>query len=216
MGETAGREVVSCPACAVATAHEILSQGGQATVRCSACGHTHKADLSGPKHVTRRVVVSQDGESFSTETAVPIDERLAVGEEFVAETEEAVLVVRITDLQLAGERRTDAAPATDIETIWTRAVGNVSVDITVHPTDGGAQPESHTVTAYLPGEDELVVGDEREIADAELTIEGIVIRDDAVGYPTRKLDRDGDSVPAKDCKRVYARAPGPASPAWGW
>jgi uncharacterized Zn finger protein len=216
MTEAAGREVVTCPACAVDTAHEVLSPGGQATVRCTDCGHTHKVDLSGPELTTTRVVVSQDGESFTTDTDVPVDERLAVGEEFVAETDEAVLVVRITDLQLPGDKRTDAAPATEVETIWTRAVGNVSVDITVHPTDGGAQPESHTVTAYLPGEDELVVGAEREIADADLTIEGIVVRDDAVGYPTRKLDREGDAVPAKDCKRVYARAPGPASPAWGW
>jgi uncharacterized Zn finger protein len=215
MNDPAARVVASCPACSVETPHEVLSPGGQATVRCTDCGHTHKTAVESSSTVERDVVVSQDGDSFAATTDVPADERLAVGEEFVLDTGEAILVVRITDLQIGDERRTDAAQATDVRTIWTRAVGNVSLNVTVHPADGDREG-SRGVEARVPGNEVLVVGEERDLGDGPVRVEGLVIRDDARGYPARKLDRDGDDAPAKDCKRVYARATGGSRPAWEW
>jgi uncharacterized Zn finger protein len=207
MEDTTERVAVACPGCSpgVETVHEVLSTGGgQATVRCTECQHVHKErTLPDETEVSREVVVSQDGESFSTAVDVPEGEQLAVGEEFLAETDEAILTVRITSLELDGGR-TEEAPVEDVETIWTRAVGNVSVDLTVHPKSG-EHDETRSLKFQLPGDYEFVVGETDEFDDLECTVEKIMVRDDATGYQHEQLEFDGDAAFAKDIKRVYVR-----------
>jgi len=205
MEDTTERVAVACPACSpgVETVHEVLSPGGQATVRCRECQHVHKEALPDETVYSREVIVSQDGESFSTSVEVPEGERLAVGEEFLVETDEAILTVRITSLELAGDRR-EEAPVEDVETIWTRAVGNVSVDVTVHPKSG-EHDQTRSLNVGLPGDYEVVVGETEDLDDQECTVEKIMIRDDAAGYGHEQLGFDGDTALAKDIKRVYAR-----------
>ncbi|MFB6106708.1 MAG: HVO_0476 family zinc finger protein [Halobacteriaceae archaeon] len=202
--EATERVAVACPGCSPdeQTVHEVLaSGGGRATVRCTACGHVHKEPLPDDDRVERDVVVSQDGESFSATVDVPPEESLARGEEFVLETDAGIFEVRITDLQLGTERHAEAARGEEVDTIFTRAVGNVSVDVTVNPSDGGA--ESRNVTAYLPGDYEFTVGAEEAVGDERFRVIGLLVRDDAVGYDRRKYDHDGDAAPAKDLARVY-------------
>jgi len=205
MTETAERVPLACPACSpdVETVHEVLSPGGQATVRCTECSHVHKEEL--PEEQTRRtdVVVSQQGESFSAQAEVPVDETLATGEEFLLETPEAIMTVRITSLEV-GEGRQEEAVASEADTIWTRAVGNVSVGVTAHPK-GGEHDETHSFDLQVPGDYEFVVGETEELGDEEFTVEGILVRDDAVGYDHEQMEFDGDTVEAKDVKRLYAR-----------
>ncbi len=205
MTETTERIPLACPACSpdIETVHEVLSPGGQATVRCTECGHVHKEEL--PEEQTRPidVVVSQEGESFSAQADVPHEETLATGEEFLLETPEAIMTVRITSLEV-GEGRQDEAVAEEVDTIWTRAVGNVSVSVTAHPKSG-EHDETRSFDLQVPGDYEFVVGETEELGDEEFTVEGILVRDDAVGYDHEQLDFDGDSVDAKDVKRLYAR-----------
>ena len=205
MEDTARRVPLACPACSpdLESVHEVLSPGGQATVRCSECGHVHKEALPEERTVSREVVVSQDGESFPARTEVPAEEMLAVGEEFLLETEEAIMSVRITSLELDGGR-TEEALADDVRTIWTRAVGNVSVSVTAHPK-GGEADGTRGFDLQVPGDYEFVVGETDQLGDEEFTVEGVLVREDAHGYDFEKLDHDGDTVLAKDCKRVYAR-----------
>jgi uncharacterized Zn finger protein len=206
MEDTTERVAVACPGCSpgVETVHEVLSTGGgQATVRCTECQHVHKEPLPDDKEVSREVVVSQDGESFSASVEVPDGEELAVGEEFLVETDEAILTVRITSLELDGGR-TEEAPVDDVETIWTRAVGNVSVDVTAHPKSG-EHDETRSLKVQLPGDYEFVVGETEEFDDLECTVEKIMVRDDATGYQHEQLEFDGDAAFAKDIKRVYVR-----------
>jgi len=113
------------------------------------------------------------------------------------------VTVRITSLETDGGR-SEAAVAEDVETIWTRAVGNVSVSVTAHP-EGGGHDETRSFDLQVPGDYEFVVGETDELGGEEFTVEGILVRDDAVGYDFEKLDHDGDTVLAKDSKRVYAR-----------
>ncbi|WP_436907072.1 HVO_0476 family zinc finger protein [Halosimplex marinum] len=207
MTESAERVAVACPSCSpsLETVHEVLTTGGgHATIRCTECGHTHKDQLPSTTEFEREVVVSQDGESFTATADVPEGEQLAVGEEFLLETEEAIVTARITSLELGDERRAETASAEEVRTIWTRAVGNVSVDLTLHPKDG-THDETESVTVQVPGDYEFVVGETEELGDEEFTVEGIHVRDDAVGYEHDKLDFEGDSAVAKDIKRVYAR-----------
>lgn len=205
MTDTAQRVAITCPACSpdLETVHEVLSPGGQATVRCGECGHVHQHRLPEERTVERKVVVSQDGESFTATTAVPADETIAVGEEFLLDTEEAIMTVRITSLELDG-KRAESAVAEDVRTVWTRAVGNVSVSVTAHPK-GGEGEETRSLDLQVPGDYEFVVGDTDQVGTEEFTIEGVMVRDDARGYDFERLDHEGDTVLAKDVKRLYVR-----------
>ena len=205
MEDTTARVAAACPACSpdAETVHEVLSEGGQATVRCTECSHVHKESLPEERTVNREVVVSQDGESFATAVEVPAAETLATGEEFLVETDEAIVTARITSLEL-GDGRSEQAVAEDVETIWSRAVGNVSVNVTAHPKSG-EHDETRSVRLQVPGDYEFVVGETDDLGDEEFTVEGILIRDDATGYDHGKLDFDGDEAAAKDIKRLYVR-----------
>jgi len=206
MTETAERVAAACPSCSpdVETVHELLKDGGQATVRCTECDHVHKTKIERDTTVQRSVVVSQEGESFTATAEPPADETLAVGEEFVLDTEEAIMTVRITSLELDTGGRVDEAVAEDVDTIWTRAVGNVGVNATIHPKDG-KRDDTRSVTLQVPGDYEFTVDATDELGGEEFTVEGIYVRDDAVGYNHDKLDHPGDSATAKDVKRLYVR-----------
>jgi predicted Zn finger-like uncharacterized protein len=206
MPETGERVAVVCPSCSpdIETAHEVLKPGGQSTVRCTECGHTHKARIESEREVERDVIVSQGGESFPTTVTAPAEETVAVGEEFVLDTPEAILFVRITSLSVGGETRVEEARVEDVETIWTRAVDNVGVAVTLHPKDG-AGDETRSVRVQVPGDYEFVVGEVEELGDETFEIEGIHVRGDAANYRFDKFDHEGDMVFAKDVKRLYGR-----------
>jgi len=197
---------VTCPSCSpsVPTEHEVLSTGGQYTVRCTDCDHVHKTTVD-DRTVRRDVVVSQDGDSFSTDVEVPPGEPLSVGDEFVVESEAGVFVVRITSLEIGNEHRTDGAEAADVQTIWTRDVGNVTVDATVHPPEGGGHDATRSVELHVPGDHEFVVGEREDAGDREVEIEQIRLREAAEGYDHYQLARPGDAALAKDVSRLYAR-----------
>lgn len=199
------RVAVPCPGCSpdIETAHEVLaSGGGYATVRCTECQQVHKEQLPEAKRVERSVVVSQDGESLTTTVEAPKGETIARGEEFVLETAEAIMEVRITDLQLGAEERTPRAEVADVETIWTRAVDNVAVRTTINP-DEGSQTETRSVKLHVPGTHEFTVGEREEHGETAFAVSAIRIREDAVGYDFRTLDHEGDTAAAKDVDRLY-------------
>ncbi|WP_123536698.1 HVO_0476 family zinc finger protein [Halosimplex salinum] len=207
MTESTERVAVACPSCSpdLETVHEVLTTGGgHATIRCTECSHTHKHALDATTEYERDVVVSQDDESFTATADVPEGEELAVGEEFLLDTDEAIMTVRITSLELDDEGRVEETTAEEVQTIWTRAVGNVSVNLTLHPKDG-RHDETRSLTVQVPGDYEFTVGETDELGGEEFTVEGIHVRDDAHGYHHDKLDFDGDSAFAKDINRLYAR-----------
>jgi len=212
------RVAVRCPSCSPAaeTAHEVLNQGGQATVRCSECGHVHKTTIEEETVVERRTIVSQGDESIDTRVEIPPDETLSVGDEFLVETEEAILTARVTSLELTDDGRADEASAKDIKTLWTRAVGNVSVNLTLHPKEG-TYDETKSMRIQVPGDEEFTVGASHEYGDEQFTVERILVRDDATGYDREGYDFEGDAVLAKDVKRLYARDENARTRAWsGW
>jgi uncharacterized Zn finger protein len=204
MSEHASRVAVQCPSCSAdtATPHEVLKDAGLSTVRCADCGHVHKQELEEPETVEIDVVVSQDGESLTATVESEADESIAVGEEFIVDTPEAIMQVRVTSVEVGPEQRTEQASADEIETVWTRAVDNVAVNATVH-TEGGNGDDSRTEKLRLPGDYEFVVGETVDLGDQEFEVSGIVVRDDAPEYRHGKLDHDGDMAYAKDVKRVY-------------
>ncbi|MCU4926508.1 HVO_0476 family zinc finger protein [Halobacteria archaeon AArc-dxtr1] len=204
--EVPDRVPTPCPSCSpeLDTVHEVLTTGGgHLTVRCGECGHVHKVQPETEREVTLDVVVSQGGDSFSANVTTPADERIETGDEFLLETEEVLATVRVTSLELDGHRRREAADVDDIETVWTREVDNVAVDVTVHPKDG-THDDSESLTLHVPGDEEFVVGEVRTAGDEEFEVDAFVVRDDATGYDRDRFEMEGDSVPAKDLQRVYA------------
>lgn len=204
MSEPATRVAVDCPSCGAETVHEVLKPDGQATVRCTGCGHTHKTRIEREREVELKVIVSQDGESFTATVDAPAEETIAVGEEFVVDTPEAILQVRITDVDLGGDRRVDEATVEDADAVWTRAVDNVSVNVTLHPRDEG-RDETRSLKVHVPGDHEFTVGEVESFGDEEFEVEGVQVREDAIGYRFDKFDHEGDAVFAKDVKRLYVR-----------
>ena len=195
-----------CPSCSphLETVHEVLTEGGGAlTVRCGECGHVHKIQPERTREVTLDVVVSQDGESFTANVTTPEDETIAVGDEFLLETEELLSTVRVTSVELDEHRRTEDAPVDEIETVWTREVDNVSVNVTVHPQDG-SRDDSRSITIRVPGDYEFEVGATESFGDDEIEIDAVVVRDDTADYDRDRYEMEGDVVLAKDAKRVYA------------
>lgn len=205
MSESTDRVPATCPSCSpgAETVHEVLRSGGQATVRCTECDHVHKTRIEREQTEPIDVVVSQGGESTTATADVPVEETLSTGDEFVLETDVAILTVRVTSLELAAGGRSDSATAEAVATIWTRDVGNVEVDVTLHPKEG-VDDETRSVAVPVPGDREFTVGETTEIGDEEFTVEQLLPRDDA-DYEIDQFERPGDSLPAKDCKRVYAR-----------
>ncbi|WP_248895202.1 HVO_0476 family zinc finger protein [Haloplanus halobius] len=206
-GPDAGdRVALACPSCSDAgtTVHEVLKPGGQLTVRCTECDHVHKERYDPPRETTVDVIVSQGDESLAATVDAPVEETIETGDEFVVDTADALMQVRVTSIELDGDRRVDEATIEDIETIWTRAVDNVRVNVTVHPNDG-TKDASRSIAVSVPGDYEFTVGETAEFADEEFEITGVQIRSDVDSYRFDKFDKDGDMVFAKDTKRVYAR-----------
>ncbi|EMA31879.1 HVO_0476 family zinc finger protein [Halobiforma nitratireducens] len=206
--ELPDRVPTPCPSCSpdLETVHEVLTAtegGGTVTVRCSECDHVHKVQPERTPEVTLDVVVSQDGESFTANVTTPEDETIEVGDEFLLETEAVLSTVRVTSVELEGHKRVEEAPADEIETVWTREVDNVAVNVTIHPQDG-SRNDSRSITVRVPGDYEFEVGEVEEFGDDEFEIDAFVVRGDAAGYDRDRYEIEGDTVLAKDAKRVYA------------
>ncbi|MFC4358391.1 HVO_0476 family zinc finger protein [Halobium salinum] len=206
MSEHTGRVALACPSCSpdTATPHEVLKEAGLATVRCADCGHVHKEELEEPETVEIDVVVSQDGESLTARVETEADESVGVGDEFIVDTPEAIMQVRVTSVEIGPEMRAEQAAASEVETVWTRAVDNVTVKATVH-TEGGQDEGSRSERLQVPGDYEFVVGEVGEFGDEKFEVQAIVVREEGPEYRHGKLDHEGDMAFAKDVKRVYGR-----------
>ncbi|WP_053947332.1 HVO_0476 family zinc finger protein [Halolamina sediminis] len=209
MSDSAERVPLTCPSCSPheQTVHEVLSPGGQSTVRCTECGHVHKQTIETPDEITVDVVVSQDGDSYKTTLDAESEESVEAGDEFVVETEAAIQQVEVTSIEVGPERRTEHAEMDEVETVWTRVVDNVGVNVTIHPKEGdGRNEQSRSTKVFLPGDFEFVVGESHELGDDEFTVDSLQLRDAiADDYRHKKLDHEGDLAFAKDIKRVFGR-----------
>jgi uncharacterized Zn finger protein len=111
----------------------------------------------------------------------------------------------VPHIYLVAGGRSTPPDAEEIRTVWSRAVGNVSVDLTLHARDD-RQGGSRSLKIQVPGDEEFVVGETHEYGDEAFTVESVIVREAAFGdYPFEHLKHDGDAVLAKDVKRLYAR-----------
>jgi uncharacterized Zn finger protein len=139
-----------------------------------------------------RAIVSAKKESRVCTTELNKEETYSLGDSVVAECGEEVQSVEITGIE-TDERRADRAKGSAIRTLWTRAVHEVTVKISLH--DGRT-----TVPLYLDaqGTREFEVGQEYQSGPVRFRISHIKLRND------RFLRRTKEKALAKDIKRIYA------------
>lgn len=206
MYEAGERVAVVCPACSRerTTVHEVLNDGSEPTLRCLECRHVHRASVDlEPSTTTVRTVVSQGGESVTTSVEAPIDAVFEVGQEFVAETDDAVFSVEVTAIESHTGGRHDSLAVDETATLWTRDIGNVAVPVTIHPparSDRG----SRSITMHVPGERTFEVGSDERVDGEPTRVAGILLRE--TDARPRKLNERGDAAEARAIDRLYVRS----------
>mgnify|MGYP005815509789 CR=1 FL=1 len=199
------REIeVECTTCSPEeeVGHEVLKEGQSPLVRCLECGQVHAAKIKTPKSVSLKVIVSKKDTSNTYRTELDSETVLQVDEELVVDDEETGMVcpILITALD-AGGKRVKVARAENTETIWGRAIDEVTVKFSAQ--EGTEKTE--VIEKRVPGDYEFVVGAEERAGNTRLFITKIKIRDG--NFRSRK----GDAVLAKYVKRIFARKKGDSS-----
>jgi len=193
------REIeVECPACSPKeeVGHKVLKEGQSPLVRCIECGQVHPAKIKTPTAVNLRVVVSKMDVSNTYKTKLDSETVLEVDDELVVDDEETGVVcpILITALE-AGGKRVKSAKAENIETIWGRAIDEITVKFSAQ----SGTEKTDVIEKRVPGDYEFVVGAEEKVGNTRLFITKIKVRDGE--FRSRK----GDVVLAKYVKRIFAR-----------
>jgi uncharacterized Zn finger protein len=193
------REIeVECPSCSPEeeVGHEVLKEGQSPLVRCLECGQVHAAKIKPPKSVSLKVIISKMDVSNTYKTELDSETVLQVEDELVIDDEETGVVVPILITALdAGGKRVQVARAENVETIWGRAIDEITVKFSAQ----AGTEKTEVIEKRVPGDYEFVVGAEEKVGNKRLFITKIKVRDGA--FKSRK----GDAVLAKYVKRIFAR-----------
>ncbi len=193
------REIdIECPSCSPReeVGHEVLKEGQSPLARCMKCGQVHPVKIKTPKNVSLRVIVSKMDTSNTFKTDLDSETVLQVDDELVVDDEETGMVcpILITSLE-AGGKRVNAGIAEEIETVWGRAIDEITVKFSAQE----GTEKTDVVEKRVPGDYEFVVGAEERVGNTRLFITKIKVRDGL--FRSRK----GDVVLAKYVKRIFAK-----------
>ncbi|MDY6964744.1 MAG: HVO_0476 family zinc finger protein [Halobacteriota archaeon] len=183
-----------CPACSSENKHFIIKEDPNALARCVNCGTVHPITIENPGSITVRVVVSLGNISFRREIELISGDIVAVGDEYIVEDEEDVNSIEVTSVELKNGKRVDNARAEDIETIWSRLIDYLLINVSLHH-----KRKTESIKIKAPGDHVFTVGEREDIGSIGFYITAIKTRDG------RTLKRAGDFVPAKGVKRIYAK-----------
>ena len=199
-----------CPACSPIenVLHILLNSTKNSwTLKCDQCSHIHKQNIVPPKLSNCNIVVSQHEESLSTVISLPSDSIFEVEDEFIVDTEESLFAVSITSIESkSSSKRVSKSPAKDIKTIWSRAIDNVNVNVTIHAL-GTDKHKSKSLKFGVPGDYIFSIGETKKLEGISFLIEGIYLRKTSSNDSLPKLNSRGESASAKNIKRIYASEP---------
>ena len=174
--------------------HIIRRHGSEVLVRCDECESTHTV-ISKPARTTSvRTIVSRGEDSERCRTELPVDHEVYVGDELLVDDPAAdeVYLVEVASVETDG-RRAVMAVAAEIDTIWARAIDEVTVKIAIHD---GTKTESIRLQVF--GDQEFTIGAVEKIGWKNARIVRIKLH--KRGFKKNK----GDVVLAKDIKRIFA------------
>ncbi len=153
-----------CPECGSDDVEVIKERGRELTLRCNECGNIWHVTL--PKLVKVSLVVSKHERSFKTFAELPEGEEIAIGD--VVETGDDE--VRVTGIELEGEKRVERGRIGEIKTLWGESLTFPKViGVTVYLSHGETQ--SYKVKADR--NEEFVVGEVLEVGGRTVKIEKI-------------------------------------------
>jgi len=149
-----------------------------------------------------RVIVSRGTKSLLSRIKIGENYEFAAGNELIIDDEVtgSVTPVEITSLE-SGGKRLERALAANIDTVWARAIDEVTVKIAI-----SSGRTTRSIELRAPGEQEFRVGDSGTSDGIEYRIHSILQRDGA------SKDREGSVAQAKSIKRIYAKLLGETQP----
>ncbi|MEA1868618.1 MAG: HVO_0476 family zinc finger protein [Euryarchaeota archaeon] len=187
----------TCPTCSPEEPrlhHIIRRHGSEVLVQCNDCGSVHTVISKPTRTASVQIIVSRGEDSERYTTELPADHEVYVGDELLVDDPAAdeVHLVEVASIESDG-RRAVAAVAAEIDTIWARAIDEVTVKIAIHD---GTRTESIRLKVF--GDQEFTVGAIEKIGWKNARIMRIKMH--KRGFKKNK----GDVVLAKDIKRIFS------------
>lgn len=183
---------IYCPACAEECDHRVLKESGDLLVKCTECGHIHHVPKPPATQIlTIRTIVSRERESEVCTVEMLGDDACVVGALVVAECGDEAFGVEITGIE-SGEKRVMHAPASEVTTLWTRAIETVVLKASIH-----RGRTTRPVYQAVDGEQEYVVGDVYTLGGIRFRVSHIKRRDGPV------MRKEGWKTTARRIKRLY-------------
>lgn len=181
-----------CPECNDETEHEVLADSRDLLVRCTTCGHHQRLPKERePQVLMIKAIVSHEGTSKVCSIELAEDDECSVDDHLVAECGDDAFGVEVTSIE-CGEKRVNRAKASAITTLWTRAIEQVVVKISIH--DG-----RKTIPVYMAcdGEQPFVVGEKYVASGKRFQISHLKLRDGPL------MRKEGWKTVAHRIKRIY-------------
>ena len=182
-----------CPDCADETEHEVVAESRDQLVRCTTCGHHQRVPKERePQSLLIKTIISREGTSMVGAIELAEDDECSVEDHLVAECGDDAFGVQVASIELTGDKRVQRAKAKDILTLWTRAIEQVVVKISIH--DG-----RKTIPVYMPcdGEQEFTVGEKYVVSGKRFQISHLKLRDGPL------MRKEGWKTVAHRIKRIY-------------
>ena len=153
-----------CPECGSDDVEVIKERGRELTLRCNECGNVWQITL--PRLVRVPIIVSKHERSFKTEAELPEGEEIKVGD--IVETEEDE--VRITGIELEGDKRVEKARIGKIKTLWGESLTYPKViKVSIYLPKGLTQ----AFKVKVPRNEEFAVGEVLEVGGYTFKVEKI-------------------------------------------
>lgn len=182
----------TCPECKDETEHEVLADSRDLLVRCTVCGHHQRLPKERePQALMIKAIVSHEGTSKVCSIELAEDEDCSVDDHLVAECGDDAFGVEVTAIE-CGEKRVNRAKAPAITTLWTRAIEQVVVKISIH--DGWK-----TIPVYMTcdGEQPFVVGELYTVSGKRFRVSHLKLRDGPL------MRKEGWKTVAHRIRRIY-------------
>ncbi|ASJ11075.1 translation initiation factor 2 [Thermococcus sp. P6] len=190
-------EYFVCPECGSDNAEIIRERGRELTLRCTECGNVWIITL--PKILKVPLIVSRHERSFKTFVELPEGEEIKVGD--VVETEEEE--VRITGIELDGNRWVERAKTGEVMTLWGESITYPKVvKVSIYLPGGLTQ----AFRVKVPRDEEFAVGEVLEVGGYTFRVERIKTEKKMLHHGKAKADEVvaimGHHIPRARARRV--------------
>jgi len=181
-----------CPECNDETEHEVIAESRDLLVRCTTCGHHQRVPKERePQALMIKTIVSREGTSKVCGIELAAEDECSIDDHLVAECGDDAFGVEVTSIE-CGDKRPKRARASEITALWTRAIEQVVVKISIH--DG-----RKTIPVYMEcdGEAPFIVGEMYVVSGKRFRISHLKLRDGPL------MRKEGWKTVAHRVKRIY-------------